>query len=159
MDDPADEHAAVLGHVAVAWNDVHWMLYRVFHTLSGMSDNQAKAVFFTLKADSNQRDIVTALGTITLQSRPDELAQFTLLMRRINLVGGHRNAAIHTMWATHYPSRRVTPNPWVPRHGSLEDDYEKQFVTVTEELREIFRDLVSFQYDLEKLFQSPDKGP
>jgi hypothetical protein len=157
MDDLADEHAAILGHVAVAWNDVHWMLYRVFHTLSGMSEAQAKAVFFALKADSNQREIVQALAKSTLLRWPTELAQFISLMKRTNVVAGDRNAATHTMWATHYPSGRVMPNPWTPRHGSLTDDYEQQFLTLTKELREIFRDLITFHNDLEKLAPFRDK--
>ncbi len=52
----------------------------------------------------------------------------TELMKQIGRVAGDRNAATHTMWATHYPSYRVTPNPWVPRHGALIDDYETQVV-------------------------------
>jgi len=159
MDDLADQHAAMLGHVSIAWNDVHWMLYRIFDVLSGMSTDQSKAVFFALKTDSAQRDIIQALAKVSLRPHPELLTQFLEMMKRIGRVAGVRNAAIHTMWATHYPSRMVTPSPWVPRHGALADDYETQFTKMTEDLRNIFREIIPLHERLLKLFPSPGKGP
>jgi hypothetical protein len=159
MDDPADQHAAMLGHVSVAWNDVHWMLYRIFDVLSSMPTDQSKAVFFAIKTDGAQRDVIQALAKVSLRPHPELLTQFTELVKRIERVAGDRNAAIHTMWATHYPSRRVTPSPWAPRHGALNDDYETQFTKLAEDLRNIFRELIRLHRRLLKLFPSPEKGP
>jgi hypothetical protein len=133
------------------------MVYRIFDVLSGMSTDQSKAVFFVLKADNNQRDIVQALAKVSLRPHPELLTQFTELMKQIDRVAGDRNAAIHTMWATHYPSRRVTPSPWAPRHGALADDYETQFTKLAENLRNIFRELIRLHERLLKLFPSPEK--
>src|ERR1700730_2372270 len=155
MADPADQHAAMLGHVSVAWNDVHWMLYRIFDVLSSMPTDQSKAAFFAIKADSTQRDIIQALAKVSLRPHPELLTQFTELMKRISRVAGDRNAATHTMWATHYPSRMVTPHPWVPTSGVLADDYETQFTKMTEDLRNIFRELIPLYDRLLKLFPSP----
>jgi hypothetical protein len=157
MDDPANQHAAMLGHVSVAWNDVHWMLYRIFDVLSSMPTHQSQAVFFAIKADSTQRDVVQALAKVSLRSHSELLTQFTELMKQIGRIAGDRNAALHTMWATHYPSRRVTPSPWVPRHGALADDYQTQFTKITEDLRNIFRELIPLHARLLKLFPSPEK--
>ena len=32
-----NEHAGLLGHVALAWNDCHGVVLSIFHTLSGVS--------------------------------------------------------------------------------------------------------------------------
>ena len=34
-DDYYEEHAALLGHVTLAWNDCQYMVLSIFHTLSG----------------------------------------------------------------------------------------------------------------------------
>jgi hypothetical protein len=50
-----DDHAALLGHVTLAWNDCHYMVLSIFHTLSGLSWEQAcKTFFFEQKYDHNR---------------------------------------------------------------------------------------------------------
>ena len=44
-----NEHAALLGHVALAWNDCHSVVLSIFHTLSGVSWRNASSIFLALK--------------------------------------------------------------------------------------------------------------
>ena len=106
----------------------------------------------------HQRDIVKALAKVTLHQQPELLATLSDLLKRIGNLAGERNAATHTMWATHYPSRKVTPNPWVPSRGALRaEGYEMQFAKLTEDLRDIFRELMGFHDEVSKLFPPADR--
>jgi hypothetical protein len=40
-----NEHAALLGHVTLAWNDCHFEVLSIFHILSGLSWSKAHAMF------------------------------------------------------------------------------------------------------------------
>src|SRR5262245_9976843 len=44
-----EEHAALLGHVTLAWNDCHSIVLSIFHTLAGVSWENAYAIFLALK--------------------------------------------------------------------------------------------------------------
>ena len=44
-----NEHAALLGHVTLAWNDCHYMVLSIFHILSGLSWSDAHTKFLALK--------------------------------------------------------------------------------------------------------------
>src|SRR5216684_2202670 len=57
---PKEEHAAMIGRVAVAWNDVQFAVSQIFWLLSGMPQKRAHAVFFALRTDAAQRDITNA---------------------------------------------------------------------------------------------------
>jgi hypothetical protein len=117
MDDADDEdrfyneHAALLGHVTLAWNDCQSMVMQIFHTLSGTSWAQSTSVFLALKSDQSQRDITVALLLAVLNRADDDgLRQLgTSLVGQLGSLAGERNAATHTMWITVMPSRKVEP--------------------------------------------------
>src|SRR6476619_387090 len=56
-----NEHAALLGHVALAWNDCHSVVLSIFHTLSGVSWQNASSIFLALKSDHDRRETTLAL--------------------------------------------------------------------------------------------------
>ena len=51
-----EAHAALLGHVTLAWNDCHFMVLSIFHTLSGLSwESVCTAFFDDQNSDHNRR--------------------------------------------------------------------------------------------------------
>jgi hypothetical protein len=142
-----NEHAALLGHVTLAWNDCQSMVMDIFHRSSGMDWDKSTAVFLALKSDQSQRDITVALLKSVLNREADsgmcELG--TSLVGRLGTLAGERNAATHTMWVTVNPSRRIEPHPAIPRPKNLKANFKDQFENLTTNLRKLFRDLLKFQ--------------
>ena len=52
-----EDHATLLGHVTLAWNDCHYMVLLIFNILSDEGWEKACATFFEQKYDHNRRGI------------------------------------------------------------------------------------------------------
>lgn len=141
-----DEHAALLGHVTLAWNDCQSMVLEIFHVLSGMNWDKSTAVFLALKSDQSQRDITLALLATALNRDSDKPMRDlgTTLIGQLGSLAGQRNAATHTMWITVMPGRKVEPHPALPRPKTLKEDFKTQFEVLTQKLRQLFRELLKF---------------
>jgi hypothetical protein len=141
-----EDHAALLGLVALAWNDCHYMVLSIFHTLSGLNWNRAYAIFLALKSDHARREIVLELMKEVLKTDNDQPIRElgTQLLRRLGRLGGERNVATHTMWVTVMPQREVRPHPALPRPKKLKEDFKSQFSTLTTNLRNLFRELMTY---------------
>jgi hypothetical protein len=140
------DHAALLGHVTLAWNDCHYMVLRIFHILSGVSWERAYAVFLALKSDHDRREIALALMKEVLNTKNDQAMRErgTELLGQLATLAGERNLATHTMWATEMPQREVRPHPALPRPKNLKDDFNSQFSDLTTKLQTLFRELVLY---------------
>jgi hypothetical protein len=145
-----NEHAALLGHVTLAWNDCQSMVMQIFHTLSGTSWAKSTSVFLALKSDQSQRDITVALLLAVLNRADDDgMRQLgTSLVGQLGSLAGERNAATHTMWITVMPSRRVEPHPAIPKPKILKPDFKSQFEGLTQKLRKLFRELLKYEATL-----------
>jgi hypothetical protein len=132
------EHAALIGRVAIAWNDLNYILSHLFERFSGMPEDKAKALYFLPKSDSMQRQMLMAVAEIALGPYPDLLANFKDCMKQINLLAGERNAAMHTSWAVAIPGNRFVPAPQLPTHGSLKPDFVAQFESLRTRLNDQF---------------------
>jgi hypothetical protein len=66
-----NEHATLLGHVALAWNDCHSVVLSIFHTLSGVSWRNASSIFLALKSDHDRRETTLALMDQVLNTDDD----------------------------------------------------------------------------------------
>jgi hypothetical protein len=141
-----NEHAALVGHVTLAWSNIHSQVFRIFALLCGMTGRQSEAIFFALKSDASQREITLAVINETL-SEPLR-KKGTVIFGRINGLAGERNLAAHTMWATLMPAGKIMPNPSVRKPSRLKDDFEQQFQTLIEKLRELFRELMRFNQEI-----------
>ena len=56
-----DEHAALVGHITLAWSNIHSEVFAIFSLLCGMEGRRSEAIFFALKSDASQRDITLAI--------------------------------------------------------------------------------------------------
>jgi hypothetical protein len=140
------ELAASIGRITMSWGDIHFALFQLFTTATGMPKEAAEAIFFSLRTDAAQRDITAAACRTAF---PEDLyGRINNAIKRVGGLAGERNVAIHAMWATHYPSGQVTPSPWV--HGPFllkKDDFDNQFAELQETLKNLFRELLRLQAD------------
>ncbi|MDA8390886.1 MAG: hypothetical protein M0Z76_09200 [Gammaproteobacteria bacterium] len=135
----------LLGSITIIWNDAHEQVFKLFWYFSGMSKEQAEAVFFSLRADSAQRDIAKAV----IEKHPDypnEHKEHALdWIRNLSKKSGERNAITHTMWdANSLLEGKMDPTPeiskeYLSRH--LSDDNKQLFGALLNSLYEITLEL------------------
>jgi len=161
MADPPDlitEHAELIGRVVIAWNDVQWLVSVLFVDFSGMPDEQARDVFFTLKSDFAQRDIVLAAGKTALAKYPALWEQLQKTIKAINDLAGERNAAVHTMWGVEWVywggmsySAKIGLLPGVRPHKRLRDDFVAQCAELRQKLEDHSMELNGIRSEYAKL--------
>lgn len=111
----------------MAWNEVQYTIYGLFEIVSDLGPNSAKAAFFSLKADTAQREMVQALFASEFQGRPDLVTRLNKALAAVGKMSGERNAAIHTAWSYWVSERKMGPAmAWVS-HKSLRGDPVAQF--------------------------------
>jgi hypothetical protein len=145
------EHAALIGRVAIAWNDLNFILSYLFEQFTGMTKEKAAAIYFLPRSDSTQRQMLSAVAQIALRPYPDILSSFNECMKRINLLAGERNAAMHTSWAVAIPGGHFVPAPQLPIHGSLKPDFAAQFEALKDNLNNQFFALDKVRREFERL--------
>jgi hypothetical protein len=157
---PEPEHAALVGRVSIAWNDVQFEIFKLFAAVSGMPEVRAEAVFFALRNDRSQRDITLAAALNALLDNGDLFSRCEAAINDAGKLSGERNAVMHAMWATKYPEGHITPSPFVRGPSKLrKDDFERQFTELTETLRNLFRRILRLRIEVEKHLASQDKAP
>jgi len=140
-----NEHAALLGHVALAWNDCHSVVLSIFHTLSGVSWQNASSIFLALKSDHDRRETTLALMDQVLSTDNDRTIREwgTQLLGQLGNLGYEGTVATHTMWVTVMRQRKISPNPDLPKPPKhLKEDFKSQFSKLTTNLRYLFRELL-----------------
>ena len=144
---------AMIGRVTVSWGDIHYAVFQLFVELTGMPNALAESIFFTLRSDATQRDITAAAAKQVLSE--DLFNRVSAVFKQIAGAAGERNVAIHAMWATHYPSGDITPNPWVTGPRLLrKEEFDKQFAKLEERLKDLFRDVLRLQPDVKAYVES-----
>jgi hypothetical protein len=87
-----------IGRAAIAWNNLVYAIFALFQTLSGLSSDQAKRVFFAVRSDKNQREMVQGLIDNDITPIDDELAKsFKKLFRKIDGAAKGRNDTVHVI--------------------------------------------------------------
>src|SRR5215471_18397682 len=142
-----EEHAALLGHVTLAWNDCHYMVLVIFHTLSGDSWERACATFCEQNSDHNRRGITRTLMKKVLRTKNDEpmREKTTELLDKLDKLAVERNLATHTIWRQVMPEGQVQPHPALPRSKELQEDFKSQFSRLTADLRHLLRELQRYE--------------
>ena len=102
--------ANLVGQINVAWGDLQFWVYTIFRYLIDDA-MRAKAIFFTIRSDSTQRDITAALVDLALpHALPKELRKDArTLFSEIQRISGHRNDAIHAMWGHGFLDKTIAP--------------------------------------------------
>lgn len=146
--DPIAAHAELIGRVTLAWTHVQYIMFLLFTEITRLPPDAAEGIFFSLKADSAQREITLAVADTLLGDTPSLRDRVKITLREIGNLAGQRNAAAHTIWTIEVPSGGFAPIGGVRKHGSLTDDVPTQFRTLEKALMDHARDLG------EQLFES-----
>lgn len=94
-----DQHALLIGQVNISWTMCQLLVFLLFYQLSGMTWENARAVFFALRADVQQREITVALASERLTGSRSPRKRVVAAISRLNELANERNAATHTMWS------------------------------------------------------------
>ena len=92
---------AKIGALAVQINRCQAIVFMIFHGALDTDIGRSEAIFFTLRSDSTQRDVTTALVKSVLFLGPEwkELArEIELEIQSFNAMSGRRNDFIHAIW-------------------------------------------------------------
>ncbi|HRF08999.1 MAG TPA: hypothetical protein PL193_10205 [Xanthobacteraceae bacterium] len=145
-----DEHAKLVGRVTMAWAEIHAVLYRIFWGVSGLEREMAEAIFFSLKSDSAQRDLVIAALSERFKAEEDKEVRksATELIGQVNNYSNQRNAAAHSMWAILHPPTTIIPDPHISKQRNLKEDFVLQFTDLEKNLRTLFTKLFAFDQTL-----------
>ena len=68
---------------------MQYIYFLMFTALSGLPVRKAQAIYFTLKADTAQRDITAKVAAVALKSKPELLKRFALIMNAVTLLPGN----------------------------------------------------------------------
>lgn len=143
--DDIDAHAALIGRVAIAWNDLHRVIGQLFEEFC--DSDAGKQRYWSTRSDAAQRNLAFAAGMAALRLIPELRQRFETAMREINDLAGDRNAALHTYWTRTSPDRKIGPHEQVLKHGRLREDFVPQFTELVEKLARHQRELWNLHID------------
>ena len=105
-----DDHIPVaVGRSTIAWNTLSLAIFGIFETLSGLDRNVAKSMFFGVKSDRTQRDLVTELVNLALNEKHPQLAKaIRRQLSTINTLAGRRNDVAHVVYHDDHVASQTT---------------------------------------------------
>lgn len=125
--DPYDEFAKLIGKVSIEYNQAHSFVFKIFWQLSRLHVDHAKAIFFSIKSDTGQRDLTIAFINSLISDDASKKKNIIQSIQNLSKLSSVRNAAIHTIWSYYWDDDDNVvmsfDNFSVP-HKSLEDGKE-----------------------------------
>ena len=92
------ELEATVGAAMLAYNDLAHEIFLIFRTLTKMTHGRAEIVFFSIKSDKQQRDLVRALAKVELASEEALLDGLKKALDAVESIAKIRNDAAHSIW-------------------------------------------------------------
>lgn len=143
-----------IGLIAQESSFSHWLIFEMFRLILKMDRDEASGLYYTLRADTAQRD----LTLVVLSDRLKSVSELELLGRiksAFDIVGrcsGRRNGFIHTSWAMEFGTQEFVPGSGMKLHPKLRPtDILGQAGDLIDELVDINRTLLSLCDELEEL--------
>ena len=98
---PWDELYSAIGKITLAINHCNWLVFEAMRITLQMEREEATCIFYSLKSDSAQRDLATAVlsDRLTEMGEHDLLKSFKDEVTTIGKLSGIRNGFIHTPWS------------------------------------------------------------
>lgn len=138
-----DRLAHYIGHVTLQWNNVQFWYFILFRTLLHDATYTAHSVFFAIRTDRAQRDMLQHLASLELEHHAELLGELKALIERGNQLAGRRNDALHAMWD--FGKRGVAPHVHMPFHSRLHGkDAEEEFIGLLRKIEVLEYDLWTF---------------
>ena len=128
-----------IGQVTVGWNDVQFWFYAVFRKM--LPDPRAEAIFFAIRTDRAQRDIVRELAENYLSDHPKLLAELKTKIEEANQLAGRRNDVLHAIW--NLDPAAAAPEVLLPKKNRMKGKNVLQEINrLNEDLRKLEMALV-----------------
>lgn len=122
----SNEVPIALGRVTIAWNNVSHAVFTMYHLLSGLDEEAAKATFFCIASDRAQRDMTEQLVKLKLEPRDPKLGKRAKsILKEINKLAGRRNDFIHVVFMDDHNPEAV--KPFYPR-GSIKEKVGQELI-------------------------------
>lgn len=128
--------ASAAGKVTLAWGSIHGAVFGIFWMSSGMSQEQAEDIYFSIRSDSLQREVTLKSAGHFLADHDQIRSELKSIFRRIDNLASHRNSVVHTIWQKMDWQREGGPprqhvwisSPHPQRKSSYNFDLTNQFV-------------------------------
>ena len=149
-----DELHRLIGCFAQESSMAHWLIFEMFRTILSMDRDQASELYYTMRADSAQREVTLAVLTDRLTS-PEGIKLLERIKIAFNEVGktsGRRNGFIHTPWSMWHGTEEFVTTDGVKLHPKLKPvDVLGQAVALVAELRRTNSTLLALCDELERI--------
>lgn len=151
-----DALALVTGKVTLQWSAIHGWVEIMFNHFSGMPPDKAESIFFEIRNDRVQREMVVKLVKHTIPERPDLIAELEKLFAKMARQSKRRNEAIHLLWQKHEWTE-ITENdrmhliirsPHLLRKASQEGDITKRVISELGQLADSLQETERLTFDL-----------
>ena len=98
-----------VGRATISWNTLSQTVFQLYHSLSGMDLEAAKATFFVVASDRSQREMVSELVKTKLRpSFPDLAKRILSVLTEINTsLAGKRNDITHVIFLNEHSPANV----------------------------------------------------
>jgi hypothetical protein len=100
-----------LGEIAIAWNDLHFLLFVLFSRMNSNDLASCWALFFAVRGDRDRRDMVSALAEQVLQPWPTTKRHLLATIGAIGKLEQHRTAVVQALSAFHAQSGAASAQP------------------------------------------------
>jgi hypothetical protein len=142
-----------VGNSAIVWGTLQYALFQTFRTLSEMEHGAAKAIYFAIKSDRSQRDMVTELIIAKLQPKHTTLSKkFKAIIGSVNALAGKRNDTLHVVYANSMDVKKTRL-----RHdigylkGKTGDDLISEIIALINQMLVVTEELIGLNGQLEKI--------
>ncbi len=147
-----DQHKLLLGGVTIAWNDCTQLVFELFLDFSEAPLEKATIVFFGIRNDRTQRQMVRDLARVALAERQALLKDITMALGELDQTAQIRNEAMHSAWAIQLAwteNEQGLPTGWEPPKlvkvkpaGDEDDGFTERFKKLEADLQRIGSKLI-----------------
>jgi hypothetical protein len=160
---PTDDLAPLVGKATIAWNDLQFAILSIFFTVLPCPRELSEALFFSIKSDRAQREMVRAAVEHVVAPIDAMLAKkITDLFVKIEKKQyKRRNSAVHAMWMIRLETQEPAiyqEKDHLSKKGSLKE-IKKELEAMTVDFMEIANDLFEHKHALWHLIKFGKKRP
>jgi hypothetical protein len=154
--DAWEQLALATGKVTLHWSAIHGWIEIMFGHFSGMTSEKAEAIFFDIRNDRTQRDMVLKLARHSMEEHPELISELEKLFKKIARQSKKRNKVIHLLWQKvewHDQDARerlqlIIRSPHDLRRKSWSNDIVRQIIKQFDELSHSLQETERLTYDL-----------
>lgn len=144
---PATALAREVGALTIAWNDMQFGILSLFTAVVPYDSALAEVMFFSIRSDRAQRDMVAAVVRSEVGGCDPQLAE--KIVRKIADIekkAGLRNDAIHAMWMLDFETKDI----WIYQQSNRLNRHS-DMATIKTELDNLADEYFGFTVDLFRL--------